>query len=56
MDQETSRDRAGAGLLERLDSIPRNSCQGGKPDAIDASDCEDGEYKVCKMSTLPLAI
>jgi hypothetical protein len=34
------------GLIERLDSIPRNSCQGGKSDPFDASDCEDGEYKV----------
>jgi len=34
------------GLMERLDSMPRNSCQGGKSDPIDASDCDDGEYKV----------
>ena len=34
------------GLMKRLDSIPRNSCQGGKSDLLDASDCEDGEYKV----------
>lgn len=34
------------GLMERLDSIARNPCQGGKSDPFDASDCEDGEYKV----------
>jgi len=34
------------GLMERLDSIPRNSCQGGKSDQSDASSCDDGKYKV----------
>ena len=34
------------GLMERLMSVPRNSCQEGKSDPIDASDCDDGEYKV----------
>lgn len=34
------------GLMERLESIPRNPCQGGKSEASDASDCDDGEYKV----------
>lgn len=38
------------GLMERLDSIPRNSCQGGKSDSIAASDCEDGKYKFCEFS------
>ena len=33
------------GLMEQMDSIPRNSCQGGKSDPIGASDCEDGKYK-----------
>jgi hypothetical protein len=31
------------GLMRRLDSIPRNSCQEGKSGPIDASDCEDGK-------------
>jgi len=31
------------GLMVRLDSIPRNSCQEGESGAIDASDCEDGK-------------
>jgi hypothetical protein len=31
------------GLMERLDSTQGNSCQGGKSDAIDASDWEDGK-------------
>src|SRR3984893_4519995 len=34
------------GLMERLDSDRRNSCQGGKNDQFPASDCEDGKYKV----------
>lgn len=34
------------GLMERLMSVPRNSCQEGKSDPIDASDCDNGEYKV----------
>jgi hypothetical protein len=33
------------GLMERLDSIPKNSCQGGENDQIAASDCEEGKYK-----------
>lgn len=36
---EESRTRSG-------ESMRRNSCQGGKRDAIDASDCGDEEYKV----------
>ncbi|HWO27301.1 MAG TPA: hypothetical protein VNO32_00735 [Candidatus Acidoferrum sp.] len=34
------------GLMERLMSVPRNSCQEGKSDPVDASDSDDGEYKV----------
>jgi hypothetical protein len=34
------------GLMERMVSVPRNSCQEGKSDPIDASDSADGEYKV----------
>ena len=34
------------GLMERLMSVPRNSCQEGKSDPIDVSDCDNGEYKV----------
>jgi len=34
------------GLMERLMSVPRNSCQEGKSDPIHASDSDDGEYKV----------
>ena len=34
------------GLMERLDSDRKNSCQGGKSDQFPASDCEDGKYKV----------
>jgi hypothetical protein len=34
------------GLMERLDSNGKNSCQGGENDQIVASDCEDGKYKV----------
>jgi hypothetical protein len=37
-------------------SSQKKSCQEGKVSRIGASDCEDGEYKVWKMSTLPLAI
>ena len=37
-------------------SSQKKSCQGGKVSRIGASDCEDGKYKVGKMSTLPLAI
>jgi hypothetical protein len=33
------------GLMQRLDSIPENSCQGGKSGPFSASDCEDGENK-----------
>ena len=31
------------GLMERLDSIRRTSCQEGESDQVDASDCEDGK-------------
>ena len=34
------------GLMERLATVPRNSCQGGETDQIPGSDCEDGKYKV----------
>jgi len=34
------------GLMERLDSSGRNSCQEGENDQFPSSDCEDGEYKV----------
>jgi hypothetical protein len=34
------------GLMERLGSDRKNSCQGGKEDQIPASDCDDGKYKV----------
>ena len=34
------------GLLERLDSNSKKSCQGGKSDLFPVSDCEDGKYKV----------
>lgn len=34
------------GLMERLDSDKRNSCQEGENDEIALSDCEDGKYKV----------
>jgi hypothetical protein len=34
------------GLMERLMAVPRNFCQEGKSDPIDASDSDDGEYKV----------
>ncbi len=34
------------GLMERLDSVRENSCQEGESGQIDASDCEDGKYKV----------
>jgi hypothetical protein len=33
------------GLLERVDSNARKSCQGGLESKISASDCEKGEYK-----------
>ena len=31
------------GLLEKLDSVSENSCQGGQSDEIPASDCEESE-------------
>ncbi len=34
------------GLLERLESIRENSCQGGKNGPFSANDCEDGKYNV----------
>ena len=34
------------GLMGRLDSDRKNSCQGGKSDRIPASDCDNGKYKV----------
>jgi hypothetical protein len=34
------------GLMERLGSTRRNSCQEGEKDQNLSSDCEDGEYKV----------
>jgi hypothetical protein len=34
------------GLMERLDSSGKNSCQEGESDQFPSSDCEDGEYKV----------
>jgi DNA-directed RNA polymerase specialized sigma24 family protein len=34
------------GLMERLDSDQKNSCQGGKNEQILASNCDDGKYKV----------
>jgi hypothetical protein len=34
------------GLMERLDSTGKNSCQEGESDQFPSSDCEDGEYKV----------
>jgi hypothetical protein len=34
------------GLMERLASDERNSCQGGGNDEIASSDCDDGKYKV----------
>jgi hypothetical protein len=33
------------GLLERVISVRRNSCQEGENDQIAASDCDDGKYK-----------
>ena len=33
------------GLLERLDTIPENSCQGGEERENHVSSCEDGENK-----------
>jgi hypothetical protein len=35
-----------AGLMERLDSVQRNSCQEGEREQNLSSDCEDGKYKV----------
>ena len=34
------------GLMKRIDSNEKNSCQGGESDQIFASDCDDEEYKV----------
>ena len=34
------------GLMKRLDSTQTNSCQEGRTGPFDASDCEDGKYKV----------
>jgi len=34
------------GLLERVEPVRENSCQGGKSDQSDASSCDDGKYKV----------
>src|ERR1017187_4622199 len=34
------------GLMERLDSVQRNSCQEGEKEQNLSSDCEDGKYKV----------
>ena len=34
------------GLMKRLDSIGKNSCQEGESDQFPSSACEDGEYKV----------
>jgi len=34
------------GLMKRIDSARRNSCQEGENDQIPSSDCEDGKYKV----------
>jgi len=33
------------GLLERVDSKSKKSCQGGKNGPFPASDCEEGKYK-----------
>jgi hypothetical protein len=41
------------GLLERLDSIEKKTCQGGLEGKISVSDCEEGENKFKKMSGLP---
>jgi len=34
------------GLMKRMETVRRNSCQGGENDQIDASACDDGKYKV----------
>jgi DNA-directed RNA polymerase specialized sigma24 family protein len=34
------------GLLQRVDSMSRKSCQGGIESQFDVSDCEDGENKI----------
>ena len=34
------------GLMKRLDSDRKNSCQEGEKDTIALSDCDDGKYKV----------
>ena len=34
------------GLMERIESIRRNSCQEGENEQITPSDCDDGKYKV----------
>lgn len=34
------------GLMKRMDSIRKNSCQEGENDQFPSSDCEDGKYKV----------
>jgi len=34
------------GLMKRLESTQTNSCQEGRSGPFDASDCEDGKYKV----------
>jgi hypothetical protein len=34
------------GLLERVEPVRENSCQGGKSDQSDSSSCDDGKYKV----------
>jgi len=34
------------GLMKRIDSTQTNSCQEGRRGPFDASDCEDGKYKV----------
>jgi len=38
------------------ESILKKCCQGGKSDRIDASDCDDGKYKVQNFAGYPLAI
>jgi hypothetical protein len=34
------------GLMKRIDSISKNSCQEGGNDQFPSNDCEDGKYKV----------
>ena len=34
------------GVMERIESIRKNSCQEGENDQITPSDCDDGKYKV----------